>query len=75
MTSRFPSYRGCRFPPEISHAVWLYHRFCLSSRDAEDLLAQRACPRFTRRTSTRTVEPTSPTTTDPSARRVSDATS
>ena len=41
MTSRFPSYRGCRFPPEISHAIWLYHRFCLSSRDAEDLLAQR----------------------------------
>ncbi len=31
-----------RFPPEIiSHAVWLYHRFCLSFRDAEDLLAQR----------------------------------
>ena len=29
-------------PPEIiSHAVWLYHRFCLSFRDAEDLLAQR----------------------------------
>ena len=25
----------------ISHAVWLYHRFCLSFRDAEDLLAQR----------------------------------
>ncbi len=36
------SYRGYRFPPEIiSHAVWLYHRFCLSFRDAEDLLAQR----------------------------------
>ncbi len=29
-------------PPEIiSHAVWLYHRFCLSLRDVEDLLAQR----------------------------------
>ena len=40
MTS--PSYRGYRFPPEIiGHAVWLYHRFCLSFRDAEDLLAQR----------------------------------
>jgi putative transposase len=25
----------------ISHAVWLYHRFCLSFRDTEDLLAQR----------------------------------
>ena len=36
------SYRGYRFPPEIiSYAVWLYHRFCLSFRDAEDLLAQR----------------------------------
>lgn len=23
------------------HAVWLYHRFCLSLRDVEDLLAQR----------------------------------
>jgi hypothetical protein len=42
MTSQPPSYHGYRFPPEIiSHAVWLYHRFCLSSRDAEDLLAQR----------------------------------
>ena len=42
MTSRAPSYRGYRFPPEIiGHAVWLYHRFCLSFRDAEDLLAQR----------------------------------
>jgi putative transposase len=37
-----PSYRGYRFPPEIiGHAVWLYHRFCLSFRDTEDLLAQR----------------------------------
>ena len=42
MTSLPRSYRGYRFPPEIiSHAVWLYHRFCLSFRDAEDLLAQR----------------------------------
>ncbi len=42
MTSQSPSYRGYRFPPEIiSHAVWLYHRFCLSFRDVEDLLAQR----------------------------------
>jgi putative transposase len=42
MTSRPPSYHGYRFPPEIiGHAVWLYHRFCLSFRDAEDLLAQR----------------------------------
>jgi putative transposase len=37
-----PSYRGYRFPPEIiSHAVWLYHRFSLSVRDVEDLLAER----------------------------------
>ena len=36
------SYRGHRFPPEIiSHAVWLYHRFTLSLRDVEDLLAER----------------------------------
>ncbi len=42
MNSTALSYRGHRFPPEIiSHAVWLYHRFCLSFRDVEDLLAQR----------------------------------
>ena len=36
------SYRGYRFPSQIiSHAVWLYHRFCLSYRDVEDLLAER----------------------------------
>ena len=35
-------YRGHRFPPEIiSHAIWLYHRFTLSFRDVEDLLAER----------------------------------
>jgi putative transposase len=35
-------YYGHRFPPEIiSHAVWVYHRFCLSFRDVEDLLAER----------------------------------
>ena len=35
-------YYGYRFPPEIiSYAVWLYHRFCLSFRDVEDLLAER----------------------------------
>ena len=43
MTSQAPSYHGYRFPPEIiSQAVWLYHRFCLSFRDAEDLLAPRS---------------------------------
>ena len=36
-----PGCHGYRFPPLIIHAVWLYHRFCLSFRDAEDLLAQR----------------------------------
>jgi len=42
MSRRTPSYRGYRFPPEIiSHAVWLYYRFCLSFRDGEDLLAER----------------------------------
>ena len=42
MKSDPPSYRGHRFPAEIiGHAVWLYHRFCLSFRDVEDLLAQR----------------------------------
>src|SRR5919107_1206292 len=35
-------YAGYRFPPEIiSYAVWVYHRFCLSFRDVEDLLAER----------------------------------
>jgi putative transposase len=35
-------YKGHRFPPEIiSHAIWLYHRFTLSFRDVEDLLAER----------------------------------
>ena len=35
-------YHRHRFPPEIiSHAVWLYYRFCLSLRDVEDLLAER----------------------------------
>ena len=42
MSSHAPSDHGYRFPPAIiSHAVWLYHRFCLSVRDAEDLLVQR----------------------------------
>ena len=35
-------YKGYRFPPEIiQYAVWLYHRFNLSHRDIEDLLAER----------------------------------
>ena len=40
-TSTYP-YAGYRFPSEIiAHAVWLYHRFPLSFRDVEDLLAER----------------------------------
>ncbi len=35
-------YKRHRFPPEIiQHTVWLYHRFNLSQRDIEDLLAER----------------------------------
>ena len=45
MNNHTPSYYGYRYPPEIiSHAVWLYHRFCLSFRDVEDLLAERGIP-------------------------------
>jgi hypothetical protein len=35
-------YKNRRFPIEIiSHAVWLYYRFCLSYRDIEELLFAR----------------------------------
>src|SRR3954463_11957310 len=35
-------YYGHRFPQEIiSYAVWVYHRFGVSFRDVEDLLAER----------------------------------
>ena len=35
-------YKRHRFPPEIiQYAVWLYHRFNLSHRDIDDLLAER----------------------------------
>jgi putative transposase len=35
-------YARYRYPPQIiSHAVWLYHRFTLSFRDIEELLAAR----------------------------------
>jgi len=35
-------FAGYRFPRDIiAHAVWLYHRFNLSFRDVEDLLAER----------------------------------
>ena len=42
MKTKTPSYHRHRFPSEIiSHAVWLYHRFCLSFREVEELLAER----------------------------------
>ena len=42
MKKQTPSYQRHRFPSEIiSYAVWLYHRFCLSFREAEELLAER----------------------------------
>jgi putative transposase len=35
-------YRRHRFPREIiAHCVWLYHRFTLSFRDIEELMAMR----------------------------------
>lgn len=38
----FPRLKGFRFPREIvAYAVWAYHRFALSTADAEDLLAER----------------------------------
>ena len=42
MSNERKHYDRHRFPPEIiSHGVWLYHRFSLSLRDVEDLLAER----------------------------------
>jgi putative transposase len=42
MSKSASEYKRHRFPPEIiHHAVWLYHRFNLSQRDIEDLLAER----------------------------------
>ena len=50
MNSHTPSYHGYRYPPEIiSHAVWLYHRFCLSFRDVEDSLQSGGSRSPTRR--------------------------
>jgi putative transposase len=43
MSKQKSGYRGHRFAPEvISYAIWAYHRFCLSFRDVEELLAQRS---------------------------------
>ena len=42
MKKRTLSYQRHRFPSEIiSHTIWLYHRFCLSFREVEELLAER----------------------------------
>ena len=42
MKIQTPRYQRHRFPSEInSRAVWLYHRFCLSFREVEELLAER----------------------------------
>jgi putative transposase len=44
MTTAIPTnpHKNHRFPAEIiSHAVWLYFRFCLSYRDVEELLFAR----------------------------------
>ena len=42
MTTRRSRYLRHRFPPDIiGHAVRVYHRYCLSFRDVEDLLAER----------------------------------
>ena len=42
MKSSTHLFAGYRSPRDIiAHAVWLYHRFTLSFRDVEDLLAER----------------------------------
>ena len=42
MKTNTPNYQRHRFHSEIiSHAIWLYHRFCLSFREVEELLAER----------------------------------
>jgi putative transposase len=36
------TYKRFRYPPQIiGHAIWLYHRFTLSFRDIEEILASR----------------------------------
>ena len=42
MKKRSLMYKRHRFPPEIiQYVVCLYHRFNLSTRDIEDLMAER----------------------------------
>lgn len=41
-SSASPSHQGHRYPVEvIAHCVWLYHRFPLSFREAEELMLDR----------------------------------
>ena len=43
LPSATTTYKNHRFPVEIiSHAAWLYFRFCLSFRDVEELLFERS---------------------------------
>ena len=40
--SHTPRLKGFSYPREIiAYAVWVYHRFALSTADVEDLLAER----------------------------------
>ena len=40
--AEMPRLEGFRFPREVvTHAVWAYHRFALSTADVEGLLAER----------------------------------
>jgi len=42
MENKKPLYQGYRLLQEIfSHTVWLYHRFFMSLRDVDELLAER----------------------------------
>jgi len=51
MRSPAASYHGYRFPPAIiSHAVWLYHRFCLRASEIPKISSlSGASPSPTRR--------------------------
>ena len=42
LPSSLPRLKGFRFPCEIvAYAVWVYHRFALSTADGADVLAER----------------------------------
>ncbi len=41
-TNDLPRLKGFRHPPMVvAYAVWAYHRFALSLRDVEGLMAER----------------------------------